>query len=163
MLPTKVKQVDYSEIETIVHNLCNDKLKDCELDCIFTTSVSGTFVASLISKKLNIPMKYSSKDDNYLVNNYENILLVDLICYDNQLNILKDNLTNLFPNKIFYTCGVLADNTNSDFDFFGLKQDVYYLTPWNSGSYTPNSHLNRLLEDSKEKFEPNQIFLLNLL
>ncbi len=159
MLPTKVKQIDYSEIEYIVEKVCEEKLQTVSFDCILTTSVSGTFVAGLISKKLNIPMYYSSNEEDFNIDNLQKILLVDLVCSDNNLNSLKEKLTEIFKNKQFLTFGVLVDNTSDTLDYVGIRQDVYYLTPWNKGSYTPQTHLSRLLDESKDAFEKNQSFV----
>ncbi len=157
MLPTKVKQIDHTEIQNIVNAVCDEKLYSLNFDCIFTESVSGTFVASILSKKLSIPMIYTGTHQYEELEKYNKILLVDLISHDNNLNSLKLLLSEKFK-KDFSTFGVLSDNTDTVIDFYGIKNDLYYLTPWNQGSYTPQSHLSRLLDDSKDSFEKNQCF-----
>ncbi len=159
MLPTKVRQIDYVEIQSIIDKICDEKFISMNFDCVFTDSISGTFVASLISKKINIPMIYSGNKNYEQLIDYNKIILVDLICYDDNLNSIKKILSDTYSNKEFFTLGVLIDDTNSSFDFIGLKDNIYYLTPWNIGSYTPNAHLERLLENSKTSYKKQQSFI----
>lgn len=160
MLPTKVKQVDFFEIEDIINNICNNKIfKSSFFECVATESTSGTFVASLLSKILSIPMILINNQNIDSIKTYNKILLVDLIAFDNKLNNLKSELFNKFPEKKFFTLALLSDNSNLDFDYLGIKGDYYYLTPWNKGSYTPETHLNRLLDNSKTTFDKNSFFI----
>jgi hypothetical protein len=157
MLPTKVKQLEYLEIQNIINVVCEEKLIHLNFDCVFTESVSGTFVASLLSKRLGVPMLFRQDKEYNQLENYNKVLLVDLISHDNNLNSLKLLLCEKFK-KDYLTFGVLSDNTDTIIDFYGIKNDLYYLTPWNQGSYTPQSHLSRLLDNSKHSFERNQVF-----
>lgn len=173
MLPTKVMQLDYQDFATLVWDSIPSiveyqKNKNIKFSCILGKLRNGSLAASILANELQItmgvyyaprkelnlenevfiPKETLLKLQNLQQNETVDILFVDSISgTGNTVVETKQMLKSLYGDKlVMHSYSVLCDTKASKVvDIAGLVSEKFFQPPWEWRSYTPSSHLDRLL------------------
>lgn len=169
MLPTKVIQFDYQDVANLVWNSFDD-IRNYQLDKnisfsgIIAKSRNGLIPGSILSNELGLPLGfYNAPRDTvlsqkevflseeilrkYNTNNNMDLLFVDSISgTGDTVCAAKEYIENKYPGIRIHSYITICDKISySKIDLTSLVTEKYIQPPWEWKSYTPQSHLDRLL------------------
>lgn len=173
MLPTKVIQLDYQDFSTIVWDsipkiLEYQKDNNIHFSCVLGKLRNGSIPASIVANELKITMgvyyapriELGFENEVFFPNEFLSKLgdgkVVDVLFVD---SISGTGKTIIEAKKIIYenygdkiklhTYSVLCDKRAVYLsDITGIISEKFFQPPWEWMSYTPSSHLDRLLTGS---------------
>lgn len=172
MLPTNIFQLDYQDFSNLVwgHQDIFHSIEEKNLfkfDLILSNIEYGSYSGNIISNYLNLPMgvfQYcKNKVDFFIPSNIENpknILLVDSICHDDTLLKTKKYFQEFLNfSRIFSYSTLVYKEKENLVDLPGLVSDLYFMPPWKWNSFTPQTHLERLFNNSSTEYPKNTFFV----
>jgi len=171
MLPVKVLQMDYQDFGNLVWDhfelIENFQLeKKIKFDGVIAKLRNGTIPGSIISNHFSIPMGVLNAPRKTNFENYElflplelraksqnselNLLYVDAICGTGEtLSEVKRFFNTNYSNINLHTYSTLVDTkANNKPDISGILHTSYFQPPWEWRSFTPQTHLDRLLSNN---------------
>lgn len=171
MMPTKVFQLDYQELEFLVNEHVSkikefEESKNLKFDLIISDYENSNFVGSIISNKLNIKHVSYSLEKNKLKffplnpQNFKSILFVNTLCVNDKFNLALEKIKEKLKNDNIYSYATLvAVKNEQQVDIKGLLSEEYFMTPWLWNTFTPESHLDRIYNNDIETYSSNTIQL----
>jgi hypothetical protein len=179
MLPTKVIQFDYQDVANLVWNTIDDiklysEKKNIEFKGIIAKSRNGLFPGSILANELQLPLNFYNAPRAELVCDKQlfltdemkriydseekiDLLFVDSICgTGDTLNAAKEYIQEHYPKINIHTYVTICDKISEDMvDIISLVTERYIQPPWEWKSYTPQSHLDRLLNGTTKGSKEN--------
>lgn len=123
------------------------KYKDKNFDCILAVARGGVFIGTLLSYKLDIPVRYvgvssyigNKKMDNVHftqhaeISEFKNILVIDdIIDSGDTIQFVKDVLGNSFDKHFEFVTMFAVEGKENDIDWYDMikRKDEWVEFPW---------------------------------
>ncbi len=177
MLPTKIKTINYQEISLLIDKEFEQiqnytKIHKLNFDFVFAKSKNAMIPGTIISNKLSIPCfsfiypRESSIEDIELLipknidkkKKYNALLVFNILYDEEQIKIIKEFFKSKYSNIKIHIL-TLFSNIKLSYDLCLLTSNVFFQTPWELHSLTPEASLDRLLLDKKITNEENYNYI----